>query len=329
MISFFCLLILPSLTISFHNQPDGFRGHKWGSELESFEKMTLILGDPDVKAYREGADIKAYALSNDALSIDGVEVLLIAFYFYMDKFGMVTINYETKKNYEKLKNIFVSRYGSGSKNNPTYYDRFYEDFSGKKPPSFRKMHWWLGKQGYIRIEYNENMGRGTIIYDYWNVILKDDYEKGIIAYKRRDYKKAIKYFLKFADSGIGKKISSSAQGYLGYMYENGLGVDKDCVQAIFWYRKAAGLLNPFGQYRLGWMYDIGCGVEKDYNQAVELYRKAAGQGFAPAQYNMGSMYEHGLGVQKNIQRAKVWYQKASDQNYTLAKDALDRLKADQ
>ena len=289
--------------------------------------MTLIVGDPDVEAYIGDADIKAYEKLNDKLIVDGAQVLLIAYYFYKEKLGMITINYETKKNFNKLKKIFDSRHGSGSKSNP-YYDRSYEQRTGKKPPSYRKMYWWLGKENYIRLEYIKTNRRGTIIYDYFAKVFKDDYDKGVDAYKRKDYKKALKYFVDIADSGIKNYIVFDVQGYLGYMYDNGYGLNKNYEQAVYYYRKAAEGGHPFGQYRLGWMYDTGNGVEKDYQQAVNWYRKAAEQGYAPGQYNMGSMYEHGAGVQKDIKKAKFWYKKAAEKNIPYAKDALERLRAD-
>lgn len=323
-----CLFFLSSYSHAFQNEPWGFKGHEWGSEFKRFGEMTLITGDPDVEGYIGLANIKAYSQKNDELRIEDVPVLLIAYYFYNDKLGMVSINFETKQNYKKLNEILVSRHGKGSENNP-YYDQIYETYSGKKPPSFREMHWWKGKLGYIRLEYNDKLKRGTILYDYWNAIFKDDFEKGVRAFDRKDYKKAMKYFLNFADSGIWTWFPSQAQGYIGYMYEKALGVDKDCEQAILWYRKATAVNNPFGQARLAYMYYIGCGVEKDYHKAFELYRKAAEQGYAPAQYDLGLTYEEGAGVEKNIEKAKFWYKKASDQGHPFAKKALKRLNADQ
>jgi TPR repeat protein len=38
---------------------------------------------------------------------------------------------------------------------------------------------------------------------------------------------------------------------------------------------------------LGWMYQYGIGIQKDEAQAVSWYRKAANQGFAPASYKLG------------------------------------------
>ncbi len=324
-ISVVCSLVISSYSHSFQNEPDGFKVHKWGSKLDSFGEMTLIVGDADVEGFIGDRDIKAFSEANNELHVENVPVSLIAYYFYKEKLGMVTINYETKKNFVQLKNILASRHGPGSQHNP-YYDRTYESLTGTKPPSSREMYWWFGKDGYIRIQYNDARGCGTIEYGYWDVVLKEEYEKAVEAYSNHDFKKAKKHLLICA--AIGERISSAAQALLGFMYENGHGVDQDCVQAIFWYRKAAEAMNSFGLTRLGWMYDSGCGVQKDYSQAIEFYHKAAEQGFAQAQYNMGSMYEQGSGVQKDIRKAESWYKKAAQQNHQDAKDALRRLRKD-
>ena len=47
---------------------------------------------------------------------------------------------------------------------------------------------------------------------------------------------------------------------------------------------------------LGVMYDAGLGVPQDLVEAMAWYRQAAEQGYADAQYNLGLMYANGAGV---------------------------------
>ncbi|MCM1261549.1 MAG: sel1 repeat family protein [Butyrivibrio sp.] len=70
------------------------------------------------------------------------------------------------------------------------------------------------------------------------------------------------------------------------------------------------------QYYLGLMYDDGKGVERNPAQAAEWYRKAAEQGIAAAQSNLGAMYETGDGVQTDYALAKKWYSLAAKQGET-------------
>ena len=71
------------------------------------------------------------------------------------------------------------------------------------------------------------------------------------------------------------------------------------------------------------MFQNGLGVAKDEMEAVTWYRKAAEQGNAHAQYNLGWMFQNGLGVSKNRAEAITWYRKAAEQGN---EDAISRLK---
>ena len=55
------------------------------------------------------------------------------------------------------------------------------------------------------------------------------------------------------------------------------------------------------------MYENGYGMEKNYLEALKWYRRAADQGHATAQNNIGVMYKNGHGVEKNYQEALKWY----------------------
>lgn len=80
------------------------------------------------------------------------------------------------------------------------------------------------------------------------------------------------------------------------------------------------------QYYLGMMYDDGKGIERDSALAAEWYRKAAEQGIAAAQSNLGAMYETGDGVQTDYIQAVKWYRLAAGQGDEEAQRRLDELK---
>jgi TPR repeat protein len=50
------------------------------------------------------------------------------------------------------------------------------------------------------------------------------------------------------------------------------------------------------QVDLGYAYATGSGVQQDCNQAAYWWKKASAKGHADAQYNMGCLHEKGLGV---------------------------------
>jgi TPR repeat protein len=115
---------------------------------------------------------------------------------------------------------------------------------------------------------------------------------------------------------------AAAQNYLGAWYQYGRGVQKDDVQAVHWYRLAAEQGYALAQYNFGSMYRTGHGVPQDYAQAVHWYLLAAEQGVARAQYNLGWMYRNGHGVQQDYAQAVHWYLLAAEQGLADAQNNL-------
>ena len=118
------------------------------------------------------------------------------------------------------------------------------------------------------------------------------------------------------------KGDAVAQYNLGVCYRDGQGVDKDYVEAVKWYRKAAEQNVAEAQYSLGLCYANGRGVEKDDVEAARWTRKAAEQNLAQAQCNLGRCYLRGIGVEKNDVEAARWIRKAAEQNVAEAQYTL-------
>ena len=76
---------------------------------------------------------------------------------------------------------------------------------------------------------------------------------------------------------------------------------------------------------LGFCYSDGTGVEKDGVEAVKLYRKAADQGLVDAQSNLGRCYENGIGVEKDDVEAYAFYNLAGI-SYEKARGLRDELE---
>jgi len=112
--------------------------------------------------------------------------------------------------------------------------------------------------------------------------------------------------------------NAEAQFNLGVMYQNGNGVEQNDEEAFRWYRRAAERGSANGQCNLGWMYENGKGVEQNKNTAVKWYRKAAEHGNVDAQFNLGVMYENGYGVEQNPNTAAEWYKKAAEHENAAA-----------
>eukprot|EP01123_Difflugia_compressa_P010291 TRINITY_DN3733_c0_g1_i1.p1 TRINITY_DN3733_c0_g1~~TRINITY_DN3733_c0_g1_i1.p1 ORF type:complete len:320 (-),score=47.41 TRINITY_DN3733_c0_g1_i1:119-1078(-) len=92
---------------------------------------------------------------------------------------------------------------------------------------------------------------------------------------------------------------------LGHMYENGNGLDHDEKIAVDYYRQAAELGFPRGQYNLAVMLQSGAESKKT---ALQYYKLAADADYPCAQYNLACMFYRD-GDYKNAIR---FYAKAAD-----------------
>lgn len=105
---------------------------------------------------------------------------------------------------------------------------------------------------------------------------------------------------------------------LGFLYEEGRGVEADYHKALEFYQKAADSGSAGAHFNLGYMYQYGYGVERDYKKAINLYQKSANMGFAEAYCNLGYMYSNGYGVNKDNSKALELYKKAANMGFAGA-----------
>ncbi|CAD8177627.1 unnamed protein product [Paramecium octaurelia] len=86
------------------------------------------------------------------------------------------------------------------------------------------------------------------------------------------------------------------QNALGYMYYQGLGVQKDIIKAQDCFRKAADLQNNDGLFNLGSLYMLPSTIQRERNQqkGVQLIEQAAVTGHAMAQYSLALILLDGV-----------------------------------
>ncbi|KAL0245323.1 hypothetical protein GEMRC1_009402 [Eukaryota sp. GEM-RC1] len=127
---------------------------------------------------------------------------------------------------------------------------------------------------------------------------------------------------------------------LGNCFLDGIGVNKNDRQAVYWFLEAISKGNSNARTRLGktiqWcqqhaelgdelamtaigvcFYD-GQGIEKDQSKAVYWYQKAADLGHSGAMGYLGVCYHNGQGIEKDHSKAVYWYQKAADLGHSGA-----------
>lgn len=100
----------------------------------------------------------------------------------------------------------------------------------------------------------------------------------------------------------------TAARIIGYIYENGRGVELNIEKAREWYQRAAAVGDTGAMYALG---TIALELDDDYAKAKEWYEKAAAAGDANAMASVGDLYRDGHGVTKDYTKAREWYLKGS------------------
>lgn len=123
----------------------------------------------------------------------------------------------------------------------------------------------------------------------------------------KDYNQIFKDLKPCADSG-----NPEAQNYLGLLYIEGLGVEKDEKQGFYYIKKAAMTGYPVAQSNLGRLYKYGTGCSLSMAKAIDWFEKAAALNNQRAIYTLGYMYYKGLGVNQDYNQAVHWFKKSTD-----------------
>jgi len=151
--------------------------------------------------------------------------------------------------------------------------------------------------------------------------LVKQYKSGQVFYFFGDYKGAINKWMDLVE-----KQYAPAQASMAWLYQAGLGVEKDLEKAISLYDAAAKSGNAVAQNNLGVIYEQGLGgLTKNYHQARKLYQQSAENGYRFAQYNYANLLENGLGGALDKALAIRWYQKAAEQDVPSAKEKLQTM----
>lgn len=129
-------------------------------------------------------------------------------------------------------------------------------------------------------------------------------------FMRKDYEMARKWDTISARAGL-----INAQYNLGYLYEHGKGVAKNCATAYRWYYLAALQGDSNAQYKLGYLTERGRGIEQNHEDAYKWFLLVANKGHALAQVRLGYMYQCGIGTQKDNVLAYQWWKKAAESGH--------------
>jgi len=113
-ILFFSLLVCSILSLcdtsfAYENEPNGFRGMKWGTPLDSFPTLKHF---ETVKRY---GGIEYYKKKEEVLKLGDVKLFLIKYGFWHNKFYEVEIWAQGEKDWRALKDLVFAKFGEGNK----------------------------------------------------------------------------------------------------------------------------------------------------------------------------------------------------------------------
>ena len=136
-----------------------------------------------------------------------------------------------------------------------------------------------------------------------SVVFGDEIQDGFDAYKKKDYKEAVKWYRLSAEQGYaGAKLN------LGVMYGKGQGVPQDNKEAVRLYRLSAEQGDAKAQSNLGNNYALGEGVPQDYVSAHMWMNLSGSQGITNAVTNRNILEEEmsKQQIEKAQEMARNW-----------------------
>ena len=128
-------------------------------------------------------------------------------------------------------------------------------------------------------------------FSYQHQLFLESYTNAIASIDNKDktgYKNAFETLQSLADND---KSTPSDFYYLGYIYQYGLGVNKDYSDAYKYYKKAVTDDNAMAYYQLATLYANGNGVNKNEVKALDYYNKSYQLGYLPAVNAIAEMLE--------------------------------------
>lgn len=135
----------------------------------------------------------------------------------------------------------------------------------------------------------------------------DNAREGMRLFEAGKYQQAMTYFMK-EDAQKNPDILN----HIAYMYDKGIGLEKNKQIAFQWYEKAAEMGYAKSQFNLGLCYLNGDGVSKDIKEAIKWFRLAAEQQDADAEAQLGYLTATGKGIKQNFLEALSWYRLAAE-----------------
>jgi hypothetical protein len=135
------ILILPCNSFGFQNEPDSFRGIKWGTNINDISGMTCFECNDKYQEF--------YIRKGDKMKIGDAEIKHISYGFYKGRFLSAIIKFEEHNNFKILESTHLQLFGKGNKPNPDI-----------------EAYYWRGRNVGIALEYDGMPNKGLVFYHY-------------------------------------------------------------------------------------------------------------------------------------------------------------------
>ena len=112
---------------------------------------------------------------------------------------------------------------------------------------------------------------------------------------------------------LAEKGSTDSQIFLGWMYQNGLGLERNLERAYELYKQAVSAGSTEGEFYLGRL----CELQGKFDEAVEWLSVSAKKDYAPAMYRLGKLLEAGH-PSRNTTEAMKYFEDAARKGHLIA-----------
>lgn len=139
------ILLSASPVLAFENEPDGFRGLKWGDSPGE-----------DMVYNKTVNEMKAYLRNDDKMNIGDASLRMVIYTFYdePERFAGILVLFDKEKNYDILKDILQVRFGEETESDWLY---------GLS---------WMGQKTYIKLDYDPAEESGDLIFSSISIMLE-------------------------------------------------------------------------------------------------------------------------------------------------------------
>lgn len=104
-------MLLPVGLLAYHNEPDGYNGMKWGTDISTLKNMKYVKVEPNK------INVMLYTREGDVLRLGNAILKSVEYGFFDGKFFSVTIKVADLFNYIALKGAVFEKFGQGNEFN--------------------------------------------------------------------------------------------------------------------------------------------------------------------------------------------------------------------